>query len=88
MNIEELEELTTAMARLVTVQSGIITAHRVAIDALIGAIGLSLPPLLGAIADNLDGLQVAARDGLEPDAIMAFDNTVAQIQDGLRILQR
>jgi hypothetical protein len=87
MNIEELEELATALYGLSMVQAGIIAAHKVTIDAFIGAVALSLLPLLAAISDNLNGLQNIERRALDQASLSAFDNAVAGVQQSLKVLQ-
>ncbi|WP_147373935.1 hypothetical protein [Massilia cavernae] len=88
MDINEMEETVAALYGLNMAQAGALVAHRTMIDALTGAVGLSLPPLLGAVSDNLEKLQAVARDQVEPEGVEAFDSTVAHFQQVLSSFRR
>lgn len=86
MNAEQLTEVVSALHHLSLVQSGQLAAQKTIIDALIAAIGVSLPPIADQLSSHIDGLAPFARSSLEPESISSFESGLAAVRENIRIL--
>ena len=76
MNRPELEELVSALTKLVAVQQGALAAQRVMIDSVVSALS-GLPTFVEVVNETLTALEPHVRNELEMESVEAFDSTIA-----------
>lgn len=87
MELQELRQLTEALAGLAHAQSGVQEARQAAFEATLIALHQRDPSLLAAIQTHLDGMAPLARGNLQPEAEQAFDVTIEGLQRTLSLMR-
>jgi len=88
MTNEELSELVTALHRFAMLQAGQIAALRTVSSAVMGAVGINIPPLVDQISDNIIELAPFERNNLDEMSVEIFENTLAGFHEELTAIKR
>lgn len=87
MELQELSQLTEALAGLAHAQAGVQEARQAAFEATLIALHQRDPSLLASIQTHLNGLTPIARGNLQPEAEQAFDLTIEGLQRTLDLMR-